>query len=60
MRKLVSEAGYIAALAMDDADEKFPGESENLLAIESFKQSRLDELVDRALGGNPIICSPKS
>lgn len=57
MRKLVSEAGYIAALAMDDADEKFAGESENLLAIERFSQSRLDELVDKASGGNPITCS---
>ncbi|MGB3760682.1 MAG: polysaccharide deacetylase family protein [Rivularia sp. (in: cyanobacteria)] len=57
VRKLVSEAGYIAALAMDDADEKFAGESENLLAIERFGQSRLDELVDKASGGNPITCS---
>ena len=57
VRKLVSEAGYIAALAMDDADDKFAGESENLFAIERFAQSRLDELVDKASGGNPITCS---
>ena len=60
VRKLVSEAGYIAALAMDDADEKFAGESENLLAIERFGQSRLEELVDKASGGTPITCKPKS
>lgn len=60
VRKLVSEAGYIAALAMDDADEKFAGESENLLAIQRFSQSRLEELVDKASGGKPINCSSKS
>ncbi|MGB3636043.1 MAG: polysaccharide deacetylase family protein [Rivularia sp. (in: cyanobacteria)] len=57
VRKLVSEAGYIAALTMDDADEKFAGESENLLAIERFGESRLDQFVDKASGGNPITCS---
>jgi peptidoglycan/xylan/chitin deacetylase (PgdA/CDA1 family) len=60
VRKLVSEAGYIAALAMDDADQKFAGESESLLAIERFGQSRLEELVDKASGGKPINCSSKS
>ena len=56
VRKIVEEAGYIAALAMDDADEKFAGESENLLAIERFGQSRLEELVDRASGGEVVNC----
>jgi peptidoglycan/xylan/chitin deacetylase (PgdA/CDA1 family) len=60
VRKLVSEAGYIAALAMDDLKEKFAGESENLLAIERFGQSRLEELVDKASGGEPITCSAKN
>ena len=57
LRKLVSEAGYVAALATDETDEKFAGESENLLAIQRFSQSRLDKLVDKASEGNPIKCS---
>jgi len=60
VRKLVREAGYIAAFTMDDADEKFAGESENLLAIERFGQSRLEELVDKASGGEPISCSEQN
>lgn len=60
VRKLVEEAGYIAALTMDDADEKFAGESKNLLAIERFGQSRLEELVDKASGGEPISCSEQN
>ncbi|MGF1673339.1 MAG: polysaccharide deacetylase family protein, partial [Rivularia sp. (in: cyanobacteria)] len=64
VRKLVQEAGYIAALAMNDLDEMFAGESENLLTIGRFGQSRLQEMVDQASGGKPISCSeylqPKS
>ncbi|MGB6300920.1 MAG: polysaccharide deacetylase family protein [Rivularia sp. (in: cyanobacteria)] len=60
VRKLVSEAGYIAALTMNDLKEKFAGESENLLAVERFGQSRLEELVNKASGGKPINCSSES
>ncbi|BAY86260.1 polysaccharide deacetylase [Calothrix parasitica NIES-267] len=60
VRKLVEETGYIAALAMDDADEKFAGESDNLLAIERFDQSRLEEFVDKASGGDPVSCSEQN
>ncbi|NJM18543.1 MAG: polysaccharide deacetylase family protein [Richelia sp. RM2_1_2] len=64
VRKLVQEAGYIAALAMNDLDEMFAGESENLLTIGRFGQSRLQEMVDQASGGKAISCSeylqPKS
>ena len=37
----VKRAGYQAALTMNDADERFAGESESLLAIERFGQSNL-------------------
>ena len=60
VRKVVEEAGYIAAFTMDDADEKFAGESENLLAIERFGQSRLEELVDKASGGEAVNCSEQN
>jgi hypothetical protein len=38
---LVQKAGYQAALTMNDKDERFAGESENLLAIDRFGQSNL-------------------
>jgi len=62
VRKLVGEAGYIAALAMDVnvADEDFAGESENLLAIKRFGQSRLERLVNRASGGKQLSCSQQT
>ncbi|MBW4665503.1 MAG: polysaccharide deacetylase family protein [Chroococcus sp. CMT-3BRIN-NPC107] len=39
--KLVERAGYKAALTMSDTDERFAGESESMLAISRFGQSRL-------------------
>lgn len=60
VRKLVREAGYVAALAMDDNDEMFAGESENLLAIGRFGQSQLNQLVDEASGGKQFTCSEQN
>ncbi|MEB3216506.1 MAG: polysaccharide deacetylase family protein [Nostocales cyanobacterium 94392] len=57
VRKLVKDSGYIAALAMNDLDEMFAGESENLLTLGRFGQSRLQEMVDQASGGKAISCS---
>jgi len=49
--RLVREAGYLAALTMNDLDERFAGESENLLAIDRFGQSRLEDVITQAWGG---------
>lgn len=49
--QLVREAGYLAALTMDDANERFAGDSESLLAIGRFGQSRLEEVIAQAWGG---------
>lgn len=49
--KAVSEAGYLAALTMDNVDEGFAGQSESLLAIKRFGQSRLEDVITRAWGG---------
>ncbi len=57
VRKIVRESGYIAALTMDDLNEIFAGESENLLAIGRFGQSRLETLVQEASGGKKLNCS---
>lgn len=51
VKDFVRQAGYVAALAMDDHREIFAGESPDLLAIGRFGQSRLEEVVDRASGG---------
>ena len=39
--KAVEKAGYLSALTMSDTDERFAGESESMLAIARFGQSRL-------------------
>lgn len=47
----VRKAGYLAALTMDDGDEDFAGQSESLLAIKRFGQSRLQDVISEAWGG---------
>jgi poly-beta-1,6-N-acetyl-D-glucosamine N-deacetylase len=47
----VAAAGYLAAFTMDDLDEGFAGQSESLLAIKRFGQSRTPELIAQAWGG---------
>lgn len=49
--KLVRAAGYLAALTMSDTAEGFAGQSESLLAIKRFGQSRLEDVVAQAWGG---------
>lgn len=47
----VHAAGYQAALTMDDLDERFAGQSDNLLAIGRIGQSRLEDAIAQAWGG---------
>ncbi|XHX80177.1 MAG: polysaccharide deacetylase family protein [Stenomitos frigidus ULC029] len=47
----VREAGYAAALTMDDNDERLAGKSDDLLTIGRIGQSRLLEMLDIAWGG---------
>ena len=47
----VHAAGYQSALTMDDLDERFAGQSENLLAIERIGQSRLEDAITQVWGG---------
>jgi peptidoglycan/xylan/chitin deacetylase (PgdA/CDA1 family) len=56
VRQVVAEAGYRAALSMNmnTEDEHFAGESENLLVIGRFGQSRLAEVISQAWGGPPL------
>jgi peptidoglycan/xylan/chitin deacetylase (PgdA/CDA1 family) len=49
--RLVREAGFLAALTMDDADEGFAEQSDNLLAIKRFGQSGLENVITQAWGG---------
>ncbi|MEM1369080.1 MAG: polysaccharide deacetylase family protein [Cyanobacteria bacterium P01_H01_bin.15] len=53
VRAVVEEAGYRAALAMDDYDERFAGQSDSLLALSRFGQSRILEVIEKAWGGPP-------
>ncbi|UBF26845.1 polysaccharide deacetylase family protein [Kovacikia minuta CCNUW1] len=49
--KSVQDAGYAAALTMNDADERLAGQSESLMAIGRLGQSRLESILDTAWGG---------
>ncbi len=48
---LVSEAGYEAALTMNDLDDRFAGQSKSLLTIERIGQSKLNYAIAKAWGG---------
>ncbi|MGJ3250877.1 MAG: polysaccharide deacetylase family protein [Elainellaceae cyanobacterium] len=48
----VREAGYRAALTMDDRENRFAGDSQNLLAIDRIGQSQLEIVASRAWGGS--------
>lgn len=50
----VQQAGYSAALTMNDLDERLAGQSESLLAIGRIGQSRIAEMLDQAWGGAPL------
>lgn len=53
VRDWVTKAGYQAALAMDDWNEQFANDSEDLLTIARFGQSRIEEIAPQAWGGHP-------
>ena len=54
VREQVAEAGYAAALEMSNYDEHFAGDSEDLLRLGRFGQSRLDYVLSQAWGGHPL------
>ncbi|ERN43161.1 putative xylanase/chitin deacetylase [Rubidibacter lacunae KORDI 51-2] len=54
VRELVAEAGYVAALSMDDYNEDYAGTSDDLLQIARFGQSRIEEVIESAWGGFPL------
>jgi poly-beta-1,6-N-acetyl-D-glucosamine N-deacetylase len=54
---MVRQAGYIAAFTMDDWNEGFAGQSENLLAIKRFGQSGLAKVIPQAWGGPELPIS---
>ncbi|NJL89475.1 MAG: polysaccharide deacetylase family protein [Coleofasciculaceae cyanobacterium SM2_1_6] len=57
VRRLVKEAGYVAAFTMheDPTKEQLAGESENLLAIGRWGQSRLLEALENTWGGAALV-----
>jgi len=54
VREQVKKAGYKAALEMQNNNTDFAGESENLLSIARFGQSRLETVLSQAWGGHPL------
>ncbi|MBV9389003.1 MAG: polysaccharide deacetylase family protein [Chroococcidiopsidaceae cyanobacterium CP_BM_ER_R8_30] len=51
VEKFVQEAGYVAALTMNDFEDRFAGQSKNLLAIDRIGQSGLQNAIAQAWGG---------
>lgn len=54
VRERVAAAGYIAGLSMKDGNTKFANNSEDLLQIARFGQSRLEQVSPQAWGGYPL------
>lgn len=54
VKQWIAAAGYRAALAMNDNDEHFAGESPDLLSIGRFGQSSLSNVILHAWGGYPL------
>lgn len=50
----VQEAGYVAALTMDNAEDRFVGASPHLLAMDRMGQSQIDRAIAEAWGGLPL------
>lgn len=50
----VQQAGYRAALTMNDAVDLYAGASKNLLSIERIGQGNLELVIDQAYGGPPL------
>ncbi len=53
--KLVQQAGYEAALTMNDLEDRFAGQSKNLLTIDRIGQSKLPDIIERAWGGSLLV-----
>ncbi|MBV8886687.1 MAG: polysaccharide deacetylase family protein, partial [Chroococcidiopsidaceae cyanobacterium CP_BM_RX_35] len=51
VEKFVQKAGYVAALTMNDLEDRFAGQSKNLLAIDRIGQSGLQNAIAQAWGG---------
>lgn len=54
VKQWIAAAGYRAALAMNDNDEHFAGDSPDLLSIGRFGQSGLSNVILHAWGGYPL------
>lgn len=54
VEEMVAEAGYRAALSMNDLDERSANESRDLLVIARYGQSRLEDVLPDAWGGYPL------
>jgi peptidoglycan/xylan/chitin deacetylase (PgdA/CDA1 family) len=51
----VQLSGYRSALTMNDAEDRFAGQSTDLLSIDRIGQSQLEAVLDSAYGGPPLL-----
>lgn len=50
VKKIVAEAGYLAAITIGDPTEMFANQSKDLFAISRFEKSRLEKVIPQAWG----------
>jgi len=54
VEKFVKQAGYEAALTMNDLEDRFAGQSKDLLAIDRIGQAKLQYAIAQAWGGTKL------
>jgi peptidoglycan/xylan/chitin deacetylase (PgdA/CDA1 family) len=54
VKKIVTEAGYLAAIAYSDPTEMFANQSKDLFAIARFEKSRLEKVIPQTWG-SPVL-----
>lgn len=50
----VENAGFVAALAMDNSEDRFVGESPHMLALDRMGQSQIERAIAQSWGGSPL------
>jgi peptidoglycan/xylan/chitin deacetylase (PgdA/CDA1 family) len=51
----VQQSGYHSALTMNDEDNRFAGQSADLLSVDRIGQSQLEMILDSVYGGPPLL-----
>ncbi|MBW4419583.1 MAG: polysaccharide deacetylase family protein [Myxacorys californica WJT36-NPBG1] len=56
VKRVVANAGYLAAIAFAMPTERFANQSTDLLSLARFEKSQLEKVIPRAWGGSSKLC----